>query len=52
MNRLFTILLIASMVLGVIVGWICNQTLDAEQAKAAAGYFSIATDVFLRLIKM
>ena len=52
MNRLFTILLIAAMVLGVVVGWICNQTLDAEQAKTAAGYFSIITDVFLRLIKM
>ena len=52
MNRLFTILLIAAMVLGVVVGWICNHMLDAEQAKAAAGYFSIVTDVFLRLIKM
>ena len=52
MNRLFTILLISAMVLGIAVGWICNQTLDAEQAKTAAGYFSIITDVFLRLIKM
>ena len=52
MNRLFTIFIVAAMVLGVVVGWICNQTLDAAQGTTVAGYFSIITDVFLRLIKM
>jgi Na+/H+-dicarboxylate symporter len=52
MNRIFTYFVIASMVLGVLVGFILNQTLDAEGAKAAAGNLSIITDLFLRLIKM
>jgi len=52
MNRRFTYLLIAAMVLGVAVGWACNQFLAPDQAKQAADGFSIITDVFLRLIKM
>ena len=52
MNRRFTYLLIAAMVLGILVGWACNQFLAPEQAKQAASGFSIITDVFLRLIKM
>jgi len=52
MNRLFTIMIVAAMVLGVGVGWACNQYLAPEQAKAAADNFTIITDVFLRLIKM
>lgn len=52
MNRRFAYLIIASMVLGVMVGWACNQFLDPTQAKAAAGNLSLVTDVFLRLIKM
>ena len=52
MNRLTTMIGIA-MVLGVIVGYACN-TLAASpaQAKEIASYFSILTDIFLRLIKM
>ncbi len=52
MNRLFTFLIVASMVLGVGVGWVCHVTLDAEQAAQAATWFKVGTDVFLRLIKM
>ena len=52
MNKRFAYLIIASMILGVLVGWACNQFLDPVAAKAAAGNLSIITDIFLRLIKM
>src|SRR4051794_34624634 len=52
MNRLFTILIVAAMALGIVVGWIINQSVDPAQAKVIAGNLSIVTDVFLRLIKM
>ena len=43
----------ASMVLGIVVGYVCHVgSADAAAAKNLAGYFSILTDVFLRLIKM
>jgi Na+/H+-dicarboxylate symporter len=42
-----------AMVLGVVVGYLCNTFApDAASAKEIAGYFSIFTDIFLRLIKM
>jgi len=52
MSRQFTNLIIGAMVLGIVAGYGLNQNLTPEDAKAAAGYFSIITDVFLRLIKM
>lgn len=52
MNRRFAMLIIASMILGVLVGWACNQFLGPEEAKKAAENLSIVTDIFLRLIKM
>ena len=52
MNRLFTILIVAAMVLGVAAGWTINHMASAAEAKAIAGNLSIVTDVFLRLIKM
>jgi Na+/H+-dicarboxylate symporter len=52
MNKRFAILIIASMVLGVAVGWGCNQFLSPEQAAEAAKWFKLGTDLFLRLIKM
>ncbi|MGH6908964.1 MAG: dicarboxylate/amino acid:cation symporter [Phenylobacterium sp.] len=52
MNRIFTILIVSAMVLGVAVGWAVNQYASPEQAKAVAENLSIITDVFLRLIKM
>lgn len=51
-NKLTTWIMIA-MVLGIVVGYACNVgATDAKQAKEIAGYFSIVTDIFLRLIKM
>jgi Na+/H+-dicarboxylate symporter len=42
-----------SMILGVVVGYICNTMVpDAAAAKEIAGYFNIVTDIFLRMIKM
>ena len=52
MNRLFTTLIVLAMVLGIGVGWWCNQYLDAAQTESAVGWFKVITDVFLRLIKM
>ena len=52
MNRLFTAFIVGAMVLGVVVGWIVNTSLDAAAAKTVADNLSIVTDVFLRLIKM
>jgi Na+/H+-dicarboxylate symporter len=52
MKRRFTLFVFGSMVLGVLVGFVMNQTMDAGQVKTVAGYYSIATDIFLRLIKM
>ena len=52
MNRRFALLIVLSMVLGVGVGWACNQILSPAQAEQAASNLSIVTDLFLRLIKM
>lgn len=52
MNRLFTYFIVGAMVLGVLVGWVVNQTLPAADAAVVADNLSIITDVFLRLIKM
>lgn len=39
--------------LGVLVGWLCHHfAADAKSAKEIASYFSMVTDIFLRLIKM
>lgn len=51
-NRLTTQIGIA-MVLGVLVGYVCNATAPSPAAaKEIASYFSLLTDIFLRLIKM
>ena len=52
MNRVFTYFIVGAMVLGVLVGWIVNQTLSPDGAKEVASQLSILTDMFLRLIKM
>jgi Na+/H+-dicarboxylate symporter len=50
--KLTTWILIA-MVAGVGVGWMCHELLPTpETARTVAGYISLFTDVFLRLIKM
>ncbi|MDR6499519.1 dicarboxylate/amino acid:cation symporter [Burkholderia sp. DN3021] len=51
-NRL-TLYIVAGMVLGVVVGYVCHRSVaGAAEAKIIAGYFSIITDIFLRLVKM
>ena len=50
-NR-FTMIVLISMVLGLIVGWQCNVHMDLQAQTALAANLKIATDVFLRLIKM
>ena len=47
-----TILIFVALVLGIIVGDICNLSLSADKAADVASYFAILTDVFLRMIKM
>ncbi len=40
-------------VAGVMVGWLCHHfAADAKAAKDIAAYFSMVTDIFLRMIKM
>jgi len=51
-NRL-TLSIAIAMLLGVVVGYACHANIsDATELKNVAGYFSIITDIFLRLIKM
>ena len=51
-NALTRNILIA-LVLGLLTGWLVNRYAGSpEAAKAVAGYLSIVTEVFLRLIKM
>jgi Na+/H+-dicarboxylate symporter len=52
MNRLFTAFVVGAMLLGVLAGWIVNQSMSPEGAKEVANNLSIITDLFLRLIKM
>jgi Na+/H+-dicarboxylate symporter len=53
MTRYFTLIIFAGLILGVVVGSILNASIhDPAELKAIAGYFSLVTDVFLRLIKM
>ncbi|NWE45450.1 dicarboxylate/amino acid:cation symporter [Pseudomonas gingeri] len=42
-----------AIVLGILVGWACHRYAgDARAARELAGYFSLVTDIFLRMIKM
>jgi Na+/H+-dicarboxylate symporter len=51
-QKLTTVIFIG-MVLGIAVGYACNTMWpDPQTAKAIAGYISLLTDIFLRLIKM
>lgn len=52
MNRLFTVILVAAMVLGIGVGWACHEGLAADQLKTVAAGLGVVTTMFLNLIKM
>jgi Na+/H+-dicarboxylate symporter len=53
MQKHFTTIILVAMVLGIVVGYACNVEFpDPKTAAAIAGYFSLITDLFLRLIKM
>ena len=52
-GKKFTTLILIGMILGIVIGWACNAAFpDPKTAAQVAGYISIVTDVFLRLIKM
>jgi Na+/H+-dicarboxylate symporter len=52
-SQKITLYILVGMVLGIVVGYFCSiMAPDAETAKSIAGYFSLVTDIFLRLIKM
>jgi len=52
LKRYFAYFILAAMALGVLAGFVLNQTLSPAGAKEAASNLSIVTDVFLRLIRM
>ena len=53
MPKHFTTLILIAMVLGIVVGYACHEAFpDPKTAAAVAGYISLVTDLFLRLIKM
>jgi Na+/H+-dicarboxylate symporter len=53
MSRRFTLYVLVAMLLGIAAGYAVNATVaDPAAVKSIAGYLSLATDVFLRLIKM
>jgi len=52
-SKRLTSLIMASLLAGILVGYACNKlAATPEQAKSIASYFSVVTDVFLRMIKM
>ncbi len=52
-SKTITTAILIGMILGIVLGYIVNVSApDAETAKSIAGYFSLVTDIFLRLIKM
>ncbi len=53
MAKRFTSYILAAMVLGILTGWLLNRNVtDPDTLARLGGYFSIVTDIFLRLIKM
>src|SRR5690348_7616128 len=52
-SQRLTMIIFIGMLLGIGVGYACHQLWpDPQTAKTVAGYISLFTDVFLRLIKM
>lgn len=52
MNRRFAGFVVGAMVLGVLIGWLCNSYLAPDHRAQAVAGLSVITDIFLRLIKM
>src|SRR5258708_11577483 len=53
MPKRFSYWILGGMILGIVVGYILHAAIpDPKEAALVAGYFSIITDLFLRLIKM
>jgi Na+/H+-dicarboxylate symporter len=53
MAKRFTLYVVLAMLLGIVAGVVCHATItDPATLQALGGDFSIATDAFLRLIKM
>jgi len=53
MPRYFTTVILVALVLGIVVGYACHEAFpDPKTAASVAGYLSLITDLFLRLIKM
>src|SRR3974390_2973402 len=52
-SQRLTLIIFIGMVLGILVGYLCHSVWPNPQtAKSIAGYISLLTDIFLRLIKM
>lgn len=51
-NLKLTTWIVIGMVLGIAAGHLCHQTLSPQGIESVSGYFALATDLFLRLIKM
>jgi Na+/H+-dicarboxylate symporter len=53
MARRLTFIILLGMFAGVIVGYACHTSIaDPARLETLAGYFSVVTDIFLRLIRM
>ena len=52
MRRRFGNAIVIAMVLGIIAGYLCHTLLDPADPKQVAGYLSIVTDIFIRLVRM
>jgi len=52
LNRIFTILLVAAMILGIVVGLVAHAYLAPDQVTSLTGGLGLITTIFLRLIKM
>lgn len=52
MSRLFSILILIGLILGVAIGWAVNTQLPQAQTLAIVDALKLITDMFLRLIKM
>ena len=50
--RNLTFWIVAALVAGLLIGWLANTRLDAEEIAGLADLLGIVTDVFLRAIKM